>query len=64
MNIQFYCRACKADKNGFSPIEVSLTINGKRTFIQLPRKERAADFKKAVESKRNNDIKERSGAHV
>ena len=58
MNIQFYCRACKADKNGFSPIEVSLTINGKRTFIQLPRKERAADFKKAVESKRNNDIKE------
>lgn len=58
MCTKFYCRACKADKEGFAPIEVSLTINGKRTFIQLPRKERAADFKKAVESKRNNDIKE------
>jgi integrase len=58
MCTKFYCRACKADKNGFAPIEVSLTINGKRTFIQLPRKERATDFKKAVESKRTNDIKE------
>lgn len=57
-NISYYCRNCKADKKGFAPIELSLIINGKRVFIHLPRKENPNEFKKAVNSKRNNDIKE------
>lgn len=55
---QFYCRECKQNKQGLSPIEVSITINGKRTFLQLPRKESPSFFKKQYTSKRNNDIKE------
>lgn len=55
---QFYCRECKCNKQGLSPIEVSITINTKRTFLQLPRKEYPQTFKKQISSKRNNDIKE------
>lgn len=57
-NISFYCRSSKADRNGLSPVEVSVIINGKRVFIQLQRKEYAEAFKKSVESKRSNSIKE------
>lgn len=57
-NINVYCRSSKADKNGLAPFEVSIIINGKRCFIQLPRKDRPDVFKKAVESKRGNDIKD------
>ena len=57
-NINFYCRPCKANKNGLAPIELSIIINGKRTFIQLPRKEYPATFKKQSQSKRSNPIRE------
>ena len=52
----FYCRESKMDKKGYSPIEISIIIDGSRTFIALPRKERPVDFKKAMESKRGNLI--------
>lgn len=56
--LNFYCRPSKQDKKGYSPIEVSIIINGNRTFYALPRKEKPCDFAKAVESKRGNDIKD------
>ena len=31
--INFYCRSSKADKNGESPIEVAITLNGVRKFF-------------------------------
>ena len=46
------------NKNGLAPFEISILINGKRCFIQLPRKEYPAQFKKAVASKRDNPTKE------
>lgn len=57
-NLSFYCRSSKASKKGLAPIELSLIINGKRCFIQLPRKEYPSIFKKSVESKRTNPVKE------
>lgn len=57
-SLQFYCRNCKATKNGLAPIEASLIINGKRTFINLPRKEYPEAFKRAVTQKRDNPIKD------
>ena len=57
-SVQFYCRKCKATKNGLAPIEASLIINGKRTFINLPRKEYPEAFKRAVTQKRDNPIKD------
>lgn len=56
--IQLYCRQSKANKQGLANIEVSLIINQKRVFINLPRKEYPVTFKKMMESKRGNEIKE------
>ena len=56
--IQLYCRQSKANKQGLANIEASLIINQKRVFINLPRKEYPATFKKMMESKRGNEIKE------
>lgn len=56
-NIKFYCRVAKSDKTGLSPIELSININGQRTFIALPRKENPVTFKQSITSKKDNDIK-------
>lgn len=56
-NVSFYCRYSKANRDGLAPIELSLIINKKRCYIQLPRKEDPDAFKKAVSSKRGNDIR-------
>lgn len=56
-SISFYCRKSKADKKGLAPIEISIVINGERTYLRLPRKERPDEFKKAMESKRENEMK-------
>ena len=57
-SLSFYCRSSKEDKKGLAPIELSIIINGKRVFVQLQRKEYPATFKKSIESKRTNPIKE------
>lgn len=57
-SICFYCRQSKAGKNGLAPIEVSVIVNGKRVFINLPRKEYPDVFKRETNSRKNNGIKE------
>jgi len=57
-NVSFYCRESKKNKDGVAPIEMSLIINGKRCYVQLPRKEAPAYFRKAFNSKRGNDLKD------
>ena len=57
-NISFYCRESKKNRDGLAPIELSLVINSKRCYVQLPRKEYPEVFKKALVSKRSNDIRE------
>lgn len=54
----FICRGSKADRNGLSPIELSIIINSKRTYVALPMKVSATDFKKKMSSKRNNEVLE------
>lgn len=57
--IQFYCRQSKtSNKTGLAPIELSLIINGKRVFINLPRKEYPEVFKKSMETRKNNPVKD------
>lgn len=56
-SICFYCRKSKANKQGLAPVEMSIIINGKREFLNLPRKEKPAEFEKMVQSKRGNDLK-------
>ena len=57
-SLTFYCRNCKKDKQGLSPIEASIIISGQRTFINLPRKESPAEFKRQTTTKKTTDIKQ------
>lgn len=57
-SLKFYCRESKQNKQGYSPIELSIIINGRRTFINLPRKERPAEFRRLTSAKRDNDLKQ------
>lgn len=56
-NISFVCRKSKANKLGYSAIEMSIVINGERTYITLGRKEKAEEFSKMITSKRQNELK-------
>lgn len=56
--IGFYCRSSKANRKGQAPVEVGITLNGKRAFIATPRKETPASFRKAITARKNNDIKD------
>lgn len=58
LNISFYCRPSRADKEGFAPIELSIIINGTRELVTLPRKERPERFKNAVVSRRRTEIQD------
>lgn len=57
-NIAFVCRKSKANKKDLSPVEVSISINGERTYLALPRKENPVEFKQLVDSRKNNELKE------
>lgn len=58
MTTCYYCRASKANRKGLSPIELSLTIDGHRVFINLPRRMNAAEFNRQITSRQSNDVKE------
>ena len=57
-DFSFICRASKSDRNNQSPIELSIIINGKRTYVALPLKVNADEFKKKMASKRHNELLE------
>lgn len=56
--ISFYCRDSRADKNGYAPIEAAITLNGKRNFISLPRKEKPIRFKKELKKRGGSELQE------
>lgn len=59
MTINFVCRASKARKDGQSPIELSIIINGDRTVITLDRKVLASKFNPSTQRvKGDKDLNE------
>lgn len=54
----FYCRGSKRNRTGDSPVELSIIINGKRCFIQLPIRCKASEFTKLLSTRKSNPIKE------
>ena len=46
LELAFYCRASKATKKAVAPIELSISLNGTRKFINLPLKVNPSDFNK------------------
>ena len=57
-NIGFVCRQSKVTKAGKAPVEMSIIINSKRTYLTLPMKEDPKQFQKLVASKKMNPMKE------
>lgn len=49
--IVFYCRRSKANRKGLSVIELAISMNGKRSFIALPKKMDADEFCNAYRKK-------------
>lgn len=54
MTINFICRASKARKNGLSPIEVSVIINGERAVITLDRQVLSTKFNPSTQKVRGD----------
>ena len=57
-SFSFYCRASKVNRYGYAPVELSIIIEGKRCFINLPMKEKPSVFKRSLSSQKNNEVKE------
>ena len=55
-NVSFYCRESKKNRDGLAPIELSIILNNKRCYIQLPRKERPSEFKSQTKGKKRTDL--------
>lgn len=55
-NVSFYCRESKKNRDGLAPIELSLILNKRRCFIQLPRKEYPDKFKAQIKGKKRTDL--------
>ena len=49
-NINFVCRQSKVTKTGKAPVEMSIILNGKRTYLALPYKEDPKLFSKLMSS--------------
>lgn len=55
-NVAFYCRESKKGKDGKAAVEVSLSVNGERRFLNLPMKAEPKEFNK----KRRSEDRSRS----
>ena len=54
-SVQFYARASKANKQGLSPIEMSIICNGERILINLPYKVKVEEFNRKRRPKEIED---------
>lgn len=57
-NVAFYCRESKKGKDGKAAVEVSLSVNGERRFLNLPMKAEPKEFNK---KRRNEEIERALG---
>lgn len=58
--VSFVVRASKVNREGLSPIELSVIVDGERSYINLPRKVKASlfDAKKQVVKGKGDDVKD------
>lgn len=54
MRLNYVCRASKARKNGLSPIELSVIINGERSLITLDRWVKSSSFNPSTQKVRGD----------
>ena len=57
-DLAFYCRKSKMNQKGLAPIELAISVNGRRNFINLPITMNPDYFEKKLAAKKNNEVKE------
>lgn len=57
-SVAFYCRESKVTRHGTAAVEMSLIINGRRSFMSLPMKMRPSEFQNLYSQRRSNQLKE------
>lgn len=57
-SINFYCRKSKEGKDGLSPVEMGVNVNGERFFVNLPRKADSRSFQRLMAKKGENPLRE------
>lgn len=57
-DLAFYCRKSKMNQKGLAPIELAISVNGRRNFINLPITMTPDYFEKKLAAKKNNEVKE------
>ncbi len=55
--LAFYCRKSRMDKKGLAPVELAVSMNTSRSFINLPVKMAPNIFEKQLAAKKGNDLK-------
>ena len=56
-DIAFYCRNSRKNKRGLAPIEMSVSLNGTRAFINLPMKVKPEVFSAYLSTKKTNEVR-------
>lgn len=56
-DIAFYCRNSRKNKRGLAPIEMSVSLNGTRAFINLPMKVKPEAFGAYLSTKKTNEVR-------
>ena len=56
-DIAFYCRSSRMNKKGIAPIEMSVSLNGSRVFINLPMKAEPGKYTSQAKSTKRNAIR-------
>ena len=56
-DIAFYCRNSRKNKKGLAPVEMSISLNGERVFINLPMKSNPERFTSLISSKKTNELR-------
>lgn len=57
-SINFYCRSSKKGRDGLSPVELGVNVNGERFFVNLPRKADSRSFQRLLEGRKENPLRE------
>lgn len=57
-SINYYCRPSKKGKDGLSPVEMGVNVNGTRFFVNLPRRSNPSSFQREMLKRTPTPLKE------
>lgn len=62
LSVNFYCRTSKKGKDGLSPVEMGVNVNGERFFVNLPRRADSRSFQRLMNPRQASPLREHLAA--